>query len=146
MLSHLSWHASASSWPSFLFDSTLLVCNQSDKAYELQVGHAREDECTLVRYQTHWQWKTFNAWSLSADPCWHFDLLYKLRGIWTVLIMQPYEWHFLTFLKARHSSTREEDWSVVCVVHVHRCTRILRGLQAFIQLRAALYCHSLRQQ
>jgi hypothetical protein len=144
MLSHSSWHASASSSRSFLTEGALHVSKQTDNAYELQAGHAK-DECNCGTVSDTLTWKTFNKWSLSADPCWHFDLLQKLRGIWRLIIMQSYEWHFLTFLKARHSSTPEEDWSVVCFVHVHRCTRILNGLQAFIQLRAALCCHYLRE-
>jgi len=80
MLSHLFWHARASSWRSFLIDGTLLswllVCNQTDNAYELQAGHARED-WTLVRYETHWHEKPLTYGVYQRTPadiltyCWN---------------------------------------------------------------------------
>lgn len=77
MLSHSSWHASASNWHSFLIDGTLLVDNQTDNAYELQAGHAREEECTLVRNQTHWHEKSLKRGVYQRTPA---DILTYYRN------------------------------------------------------------------
>jgi hypothetical protein len=97
---------------------------------------AREVECTPVRNQTHWQGKVLNVWSLSADPCRHFDLLQKFSGICRLLIMEWCEWHFITFFKGqafRHSWRRVNG-----LLYVHRCMRILRALLGFHPLTSCV--------